>query len=528
LESIKYISRVISIGHLPLGGQYPVRIQSMTNTDTMDTVSTLGQCISLIESGCEMIRVTAPGTREAKQLGLLKDELIKKGFVVPLIADIHFNPNAAEVAAGIVEKVRINPGNYVDRKKGASIDYSDRAYREELEKIAERLYPLISICKKNNTAIRIGVNHGSLSERIMNRFGNTPTGMVESAIEFANICRTLDFDNLVLSMKSSDVKQMIYANRLLAQRMISEGMDYPLHLGVTEAGDGEDGRIKSAAGIGALLADGIGDTIRVSLTEDPVAEIPVARRIAEQFAGTRKQPASGHKINIHTLPVAYERRSTDVVENIGGKQIPAVSNELPENFLKSEKVNVISFNTKDPAGQIVDLIQAAVDKKDKRPVVLKITDLTDNVDNILVNCSSLMAKLMADGCGDGIVIDAPLSDIQLNQIELDILQALHLRISKTEYIACPSCGRTLFNIQEALERIRQKTSHLKGLKIGVMGCIVNGPGEMADADYGYVGSGQGKVTLYKGKEVVKKDIEEGKAVESLISVIRENGDWIDL
>jgi len=502
-----------------MGGTHPVRIQSMTNTDTMDLASTLNQCSSLIEAGCELIRITAQGLREAKQLEKIKNELTKRGHEVPLIADIHFNPKAAELAAGIVEKVRINPGNYVDRKGRAPKVYSDSEYREELERIAERMQSLISICKKNNTAIRIGVNHGSLSERIMNRYGDTPAGMVESAIEFASICAQQGFEKLVLSMKSSDVKQMIYANRLLVQRMIREGMDYPIHLGVTEAGDGEDGRIKSAAGIGALLADGIGDTIRVSLTEDPVAEIPVARMISSQFADRRKADDINDKTDVFSLPTIYKRHLKDSVQGIGAEHVPAVSGELSEDIIKSGQVNIIQAETTSHIDEL---------KNDCRPLILKINKGGHSIEEIIVNSSSTLAKCMVDGYGDGIWIDANVDSKHLNEIELGILQALHLRISKTEYIACPSCGRTQFNLQEVLDKIRQKTAHLKGLKIGVMGCIVNGPGEMADAPYGYVGSGNGKITLYKGKEVIKKNIDENLALDVLISLIKENGEWIDL
>ena len=502
-----------------MGGTHPVRIQSMCNTDTMELESTLNQCSSLIEAGCELIRITAQGLREANQLEKIKNELIKRGHEVPLIADIHFNPKAAELAAGIVEKIRINPGNYVDRKGNTPKVYSDSEYREELDRIAERMQALISICKKNNTAIRIGVNHGSLSERIMNRYGDTPAGMVESAIEFASICAQQGFEKLVLSMKSSDVKQMIYANRLLIQRMIREGMDYPIHLGVTEAGDGEDGRIKSAAGIGALLADGIGDTIRVSLTEDPVAEIPVARMISSQFADRRQAGRIEDKTDVLSLPTSYKRHSKDSVQGIGADHVPAVSDELSEDIVGSGQLNIIQVEMPSHLDEV---------KNDPRPLILRINAGGHSIDEIIVNSSSTLAKCMVDGYGDGIWIDANVEAKRLNEIELGILQALHLRISKTEYIACPSCGRTQFNLQEVLDKIRQKTAHLKGLKIGVMGCIVNGPGEMADAHYGYVGSGKGKITLYKGQEVIKKNIDENLALDTLISLIKENGDYIDL
>ena len=378
-------SRQIHIGNLTLGGGAPIRVQSMTNTDTMDTQATVEQTLRMVEAGCELVRITAPDVKAAQNLYNIKNELLKRGCEVPLIADIHFNPLAAETAATIVEKVRVNPGNYTDRNTG-KVHFTDQEYNDELKRIGEKMSHLIEICKQHHTAMRIGTNHGSLSERIMSRYGNTPEGMAQSAIEFAQVCSEQDYHDLVFSMKASNVKVMVQSTRLFVEKMEALGMNYPIHIGVTEAGDGDQGRLKSAAGIGALLLDGIGDTLRVSLTEDPVAEIPVA---------------------------------------------------------------------------------------------------------------------------------------------YDILQAVGARISKAEYIACPSCGRTQYNIQEALQQIKQRTSHLKGLKIGVMGCIVNGPGEMADADYGYVGSGAGKITLYKGKEVMKRNIDQADAVEELVNLIKENGDWKD-
>ena len=381
----RFKTRVVPIGNLPLGGDYPIRVQSMTNTDTLDTKATVEQAIRMIDAGCEYVRISVPGLKETENLRNIKSELQKRGYKTPLIADVHFNPKLAEISATIVEKVRINPGNYVDKKGNAAKE--EIRYQEELEKIATRIKPLVKICKTYGTAIRIGANHGSLSERIINRYGNTPEGMVESALEFTKILEAFGFYNMVLAMKASNVRIMIRANQLLAERMKEEGLNYPIHLGVTEAGEGEDGRIKSAIGIGSLLAAGIGDTIRVSITEDPEYEIPVA---------------------------------------------------------------------------------------------------------------------------------------------YSILQATGARITKTEFISCPSCARTLFNIQETLQKIKQKTGHLKGLKIAVMGCIVNGPGEMADADYGYVGAGKGKVMLYKGRNLVNKNVDESKAVEELIALIREHGDWEDI
>ena len=371
------MSRQIHIGSLTLGGGAPVRVQSMTNTDTMDTRATVEQALRMVEAGCELVRITAPDVKAAENLGRIKEELLKRGCEVPLVADIHFNPKAAEVAATLVEKVRVNPGNYTDRNTG-KLEFTDQEYNDELKRIGERMSSLIEICKRHHTAMRIGTNHGSLSERIMSRYGNTPEGMAQSALEFAQVCEAQDYHDLVFSMKASNVKVMVDSTRLFVQKMHALCMDYPIHLGVTEAGDGMQGRLKSAAGIGALLLDGIGDTIRVSLTEDPEAE----------------------------MPIAY-----------------------------------------------------------------------------------------------------------------DILQAVGARITQTEYIACPSCGRTQYDIQRALKEIKAKTKHLVGVKIGVMGCIVNGPGEMADADYGYVGSGAGKITLYKGKTVVKRDIDQKDAVDELVRFI---------
>ena len=382
----RFKTRVVLIGELSMGGDYPVRVQSMTNTDTLNTKATVEQAIRMIVAGCEYVRIAVPGLKETENLRNIKSELKKRGYKTPLIADVHFSPKLAEIAATIVEKVRINPGNYVDKKSGSASDFSEIQYQEEQEKISRSIAPLVKICKTHGTVIRIGANHGSLSERIINRYGNTAEGMVESALEFTKILEALSFKNAVIAMKASNVRIMISANQLLVKRMKKEGMDYPIHLGVTEAGAGEDGRIKSAIGIGSLLAEGIGDTIRVSITEDPEYEIPVA---------------------------------------------------------------------------------------------------------------------------------------------YSILQATGVRIFKTEFISCPSCARTLFNIQEALQTIKQRTGHLKGLKIAVMGCIVNGPGEMADAHYGYVGAGKGKVMLYKGHNLVKKNIDEGSAVDELISLIKENGDWRD-
>ena len=450
-----YKSNTINIGNLALGGDNPIRIQSMTNTNTMDTAATVEQTFRLVEAGCEIVRITAPGIAEAENLYNIKNELAKRGCTVPLVADIHYNPKAAEIAAGIVEKVRINPGNYVDRNVG-KISYTDTEYNAEIEKISERLSTLIDICKKNNTVIRIGTNHGSLSERIVSRYGDTPMGMAVSAIEFANVCRSLNFHNLVFSMKASNVKVMVYSTRLFVQKMIEQGMNYPIHLGVTEAGDAEQGRIKSAAGIGTLLLDGIGDTLRVSLTEDPVAEIPVAKQIVKYLPRKEAQ-----KQDIMLLKTAFE---------------PC-----------SDKINY--------------------------------TPVYNSIEEYQIQQAAIYSKQYIDGKVFEIADDSDTA--------LDIMQAVGAKISKAEYISCPSCGRTQYDIQVALQQIKAKTSHLKGIKIGVMGCIVNGPGEMADAHYGYVGAGKGKITLYKGKEVVRKNINQEEAVDALIQLIKDCGDWVE-
>lgn len=450
-----YKSNTIKIGNLTLGGDSPIRIQSMTNTDTMDTMATVDQCLRLADVGCEIVRITAPGVQEAQNLYNIKNELVKRGCNVPLVADIHYNPQAAEIAAGIVEKVRINPGNYVDRNIGKT-SYTDTEYNTEIEKITQRMANLIDICKRHNTAMRIGTNHGSLSERIVSRYGDTPMGMAVSAIEFANVCRSLDFHNLVFSMKASNVKVMVYSTRLFVQKMIEEGMNYPIHLGVTEAGDAQQGRIKSSAGIGTLLLDGIGDTLRVSLTEDPVAEIPVAKQIVKYIP--RRQAS---KQDIVSLKTSFDRCENEVYYT-------------PKNTTLEE------YQIKEAATYAKNYIDG------------KVSEIADDSDTAL-----------------------------------DIMQAVGAKISKAEYISCPSCGRTQYDIQAALQKIKAQTSHLKGIKIGVMGCIVNGPGEMADAHYGYVGSGNGKITLYKGREVVRKNIAQEEAVEALVQLIKDNGDWIE-
>ncbi len=625
----RWKTREVKVGKISIGGNNPIRVQSMTTTDTMDTLATVEQAIRMIDAGCELVRITAPSIREAENLTNIKTELSKRGYDTPLAADIHFTPNAAEIAAKIVEKVRINPGNYADKKKFDEIEYTDESYHEELERIRKRVVPLIKICKKHGTAIRIGTNHGSLSDRIMSRYGDTPLGMVESAMEFLRICREQDFHDIVLSMKSSNTQVVVQAYRLLVNKMAEEGMNYPLHLGVTEAGEGEDGRIKSAAGIGTLLEDGLGDTVRVSLTEEPELEIPVAKQLVSRYQN-RANHDSIKNIEANPItPFEYHKRETDNVLNIGGKNVPVVV----ADFCLKEKINPASFfalgynysipldkwNIADTACDYVFLGDKVIEfevpgtlgiiynyntwlnnktnsypflsvkeyienkelsgklnvvyvtlselseelinqlKKDKTVVLMIDTynkhgmaeqrrifiELMNNncktpvligraygnlsETKLQLQAATDMGALLIDGLGDGIFIAAENcgSDKMVNDTAFGILQATRTRISKTEYISCPSCGRTLFDLQKTTAKIRAVTSHLKGLKIGIMGCIVNGPGEMADADYGYVGTGSGKITLYKEKNVVQRNIPETEAVDSLIQLIKENGDWLE-
>ena len=684
----RFLTREVTIGHIPMGANNPIRIQSMTTTDTMDTIATVEQTIRMVDAGCEYVRITAPSVKEAKNLALIKKELIVRGYNVPLIADIHFTPNAAEEAARIVEKVRINPGNYADKKRFENFEYTSTEYNAELERIYKKFSPLVKVCKEYGTAMRIGTNHGSLSDRIMSHYGDTPQGMVESAMEFMRMCEDLNYYNLVISMKSSNPQVMVQAYRLLVETMVKEGMNYPLHLGVTEAGDGEDGRIKSAVGIGALLEDGLGDTIRVSLTEDPEFEAPVAISLADrykerelsvisyqlsdnrkelsvdsyQLSDKKKQPTTDNRQPItdnrqqttdnrqqttdnrqqttgtHN-PYEYQRRHTAELNTfIGGHQVPRVIIDLSQKNLKDpsiladvgylyssllDKYNMaeqstdfvyladelpsfsfpgnlkllynystwkllvdksnchpfysleefISSKDHDPALNLVSISNQDIDSElfkelpidntlvfvlethaicglqDQRnaffklmnrgleiPVIIKRKySLTDQSATILpkdtdfqLYAATDLGGLLLDGFGDGVWADA--SDISSKTIlstSFGILQATRSRISKTEYISCPSCGRTLFDLQITTQMIRSRTDHLKGLKIGIMGCIVNGPGEMADADYGYVGTGPGKITLYRGKEVVKKNVNTENALDELIGIIRGDGNWVD-
>lgn len=627
----RFKTREVTVGNIKIGGDNPIVVQSMTTTNTMDTQATVEQSIRMIEAGCQLVRITAPTKRDAENLRNIKDELRARGYNTPLVADIHFTPNAAEIAAQIVEKVRVNPGNYADKKKFEHIEYTDDEYQAELERIRKRFVPLVKLCKEHGTAMRIGTNHGSLSDRILSRYGDTPLGMVESAMEFLRICESEGFHNIVLSMKSSNAQVMVEAYRLLVNHMLEAGMNYPLHLGVTEAGEGEDGRIKSAVGIGALLEDGLGDTIRVSLTEEPEFEIPVAQELVARYskrAGHEKiEAASENPIN----PFEYSRRTTNSVLNIGDHNAPVVIADLS---LKTEikpstlfaygyqySVPLDKWNLTDQAADYVFINDNKIDfeipgtlgviqsykywLKDKTKdrhypfltskeylsnevvsevfnlVYVCLTDLTSELigklksdstavimldtynehgmaeqrkimfellnqecsvpviigrayanltpNQLQLRSATDMGALLIDGLGDGVFVAAENCgpEQMVNQTAFGILQATRTRISKTEYISCPSCGRTLFDLQEVTAKIRSRTEHLKGVKIGIMGCIVNGPGEMADADYGYVGTGPGKISLYKEKEVVKRNVPENNAVDELIELIKTHGDWVE-
>jgi len=552
-----YKSRVVKIGNVQIGGSNPICIQSMTSTSTMDTKATVAQSIRMIEAGCELVRITAPGVRDALQLQVIKDELTKQGFNTPLVADIHYQPKAAEAAARIVEKVRINPGNYTDRKKG-KVYFTEEEYQAETDKIKERIKPLIQICKEHNTALRIGSNHGSLSERILFKYGDTPQGMVESAMEFVRICSDLDFHNLVLSMKASNVKVMVQANRLLVKQMMKEGFNYPVHLGVTEAGNAEDGRIKSAAGIGPLLLEGIGDTIRVSLTEDPEFEIPVAKEIVQSLP-TEKSGSRPVRTEVNSkfkVPVVILSKTNpkadfteiakdfmpDYIFGKGNQLNPhreTVNNKPGLSFIEifaiedlkkiaNEDAIVFNLNNISHPAEAINWFTKLKENKIDKPIFIKKDFINKNNDGLLISATIFFSWFLIDDLIDGVWIESSTtSPKKLAELSFGILQATRSRITKTEYIACPSCGRTLFNLQDTLQKIKKKTSHLKGLKIGVMGCCVNGPGEMADADYGYVGAGKGKVSLYKGQKLIKIGIKEDEAVEALKNLIKDHGDWIE-
>jgi len=587
----------VKIGKVFIGSDHSIKTQSMTTASTMDTDKSVDEAIRIIQAGGKLVRFTAPNINEAKNLLNIKNALVAKGYDDPLVADIHFTPNAALEASKIVEKVRINPGNYVDKKKFEVKEYDDKSYQDELLKIEEKFIPLINSCKENKVAMRIGTNHGSLSDRVMNRFGDTPLGMVESAMEFLRICKQNDYDQIVLSMKSSNPIVMIHAYRLLVKSMENENMHYPLHLGVTEAGDGLDGRIKSALGIGTLLTEGIGDTIRVSLTEDPEFEIPAAEKILEKIDSISKKIRLK---NTDKRAFSFFKRETESIKNIGEKNPPIVisnsSNDFEGNFpdylfiddidnlddskkyiiegkdwnenlsknifpyfnslkdfRKSEAIsntlnfieielskitntimqtfsnNVVIVLNVDNANRH-DLLSAfnfLEEKRIKIPVILKGSYQSSDFEKVAIDASIDIGSILLEGMGNGIWIQTKDFDSKINELSFLILQNTRTRIFKTDYISCPSCGRTKFDLQETTALVKEHTNHLKGLKISVMGCIVNGPGEMADADYGYVGSGDGVISLYKGKELVKRNISSEQAVDELIQLIKENDDWVD-
>ena len=599
-------SSVVQIGNKQLGGNNPILIQSMANVSTLDTNACVEQAIRIIDAGADYVRFTAQGVREAENLGVIRQELTKRGYTHPLVADIHFNPRAADAAAQVVEKVRINPGNYVDSKVFNIRDYSEEEYNSGIEKIRERFIPFLNLCKQHNTAIRLGINHGSLSDRIMSRYGDTPEGMVASCLEYLKICREEDFQHVAISIKASNTVVMVQTVRLLVKTMDAEGMSYPLHLGVTEAGDGEDGRIKSAVGIGTLLHDGIGDTIRVSLSEEPEAEVPVARKLVDYI---QERAGANHvegSISPEFNNVKPARRISLDVCGIGRGGIPVVISDrsygLNFEFNQEAKPDYVYVGTEDP-DNLPDNMQLLVDAHVWKPranvfpyfiasdakelknydsplkfIRLTYADLNDQTLEVLKSDKAVvvilsthhanglgaqrafMHKLLSSGCDvpvilhreyhetdieslqikaaadmGAMILDGFCDGIFLNNTKGDalatdncmfcILQATRARISKTEYISCPGCGRTLYNLQTTIARVKKATSHLKGLKIGIMGCIVNGPGEMADADYGYVGAGVGRISLYKGKECVQRNIPENEAVERLVELIKENGDW---
>jgi (E)-4-hydroxy-3-methylbut-2-enyl-diphosphate synthase len=526
-------SREVQIGNVAVGGAQPIRVQSMTTTRTQDIEATLAQTIRLIDAGCEIVRITAPTTADAKAIGEIKRRLRAKGITVPLAADIHFSPAAALEAAEHVEKVRVNPGNFADQKFFRVREYSDEDYAAEIVRIEERFAPLVLKCKERGVAMRIGSNHGSLSDRIMNRYGDTPAGMVESALEFVRIARKYDFHDIVLSMKASNPKVMIQAYRLLVARMDEEGLDpYPLHLGVTEAGLGEDGRIKSAVGIGALLDDGLGDTIRVSLTEEPEAEVPVAQRLVAPYnAGLRAAQVSPD-IAERIDPYSYTRRHSTPVSidglAVGDSSTVAVV-DPPEEALSLAPVLDEVARLESPVAwyDAVRAYRVLAANANDRPIHLQVAVDGDELE-VLLRASTVLGSLLCDGIGDSVGLTAPrLPDEARLRLLFGILQAAGVRITKTEFVSCPSCGRTLFDLQTTTERIASRTNHLKGVKIAIMGCVVNGPGEMADADFGYVGGSPGRVNLYVGKDVVEKGVPESDADDRLVALIRQRGKWVD-
>lgn len=535
----------VRVGNTAIGGNNPVRIQSMASTSTMDTEASVAQARRIVDAGAELVRFTAQGVREAANLGEIRRRLRKGGCEVPLVADIHFNPRAAFAAAEQVEKVRINPGNFVDPGRTfRKIEYTDEEYSAELRRLEEALVPFLETCRANDTAIRLGVNHGSLSDRIMSRYGDTPAGMVESAMEFLRVCRSHGFDRVVISIKASNVVVMVETVTRLVEAMDAEEMHYPLHLGVTEAGDGEDGRIKSAVGIGALLREGIGDTIRVSLSEEPEAELPVARKIMDYIdLMATAAPVEAPRDGRFCLGKGMRRMSREIGA-VGGSHVPVVP--AVDGITGLKEINaeaVIAGNTSIAPDDIILLsasgevpgrvLEAAMNTLAARgvdnPVILRGVYNGLDADTVRLRASIDLGALLLKGFADGIEIESDaLTPDEASRLALAILQSARLRISHTEYISCPGCGRTLFDLQQTLARVKEATSHLKGLKIGVMGCIVNGPGEMADADYGYVGAGVGKISLYKGKECVEKNIPAEEAVSHLVELIKKCGDWKEM
>lgn len=536
---MKFQSREVNIGQLKMGGLNPIRIQSMTNTNTLDVTATVEQSIRLIEAGCELVRITTPGMAEVEALKKIQEKIRSLGYQTPLAADVHFNPKVAEEAASFIEKVRINPGNYVDKKQSNKKFYTDLEYQQELNRIADRIFPLIEICKKHNTAVRIGVNHGSLSDRIINRYGNTVHGMAMSAIEFARIFQKQNFTNLVMSLKSSDVKTMIYSTRQFVEMMLQEEMAYPLHLGVTEAGAGEDGRIKSATGIGTLLLNGIGSTIRVSLTEAPEKEIPVAKSILEKVQQILQNE------NCKALPFSnkhhYIRRKTIAIGKYGGENPVSIITPTPQNewdgcfeaessnFTKNSSENrTVAYCNLTQNGNLIPLLNFAKKEQNKNPLILEKTFNEETLDDYTFHASILFGNLLIEGICDGFKINHTSFNQSISdELASNILQACGIRHTKAEIISCPSCGRTQYNIEYLLAEVKQAISHIKGLKIGVMGCVVNGPGEMADADYGLVGAGKDKVWLFKGQNVIEKNIESKEAVYKLIELLKKENRWIE-
>lgn len=600
----RYKTSEVKVGMVSVGGEQPIRIQSMTDTDTKDTDATVEQIIRIIKAGADYVRVTVKDTRDAENLRFIKKELVDRGFDNPLVGDIHFNPKLAEISARYISKIRINPGNFYDKRASFKPKvYTDEEYRDELRKIGELFVPFLQMLKKSNTALRIGANQGSLSDRVMSRYGDTPTGIVESVMEFLRICKKEDFNNVVISIKSSNTRVMVYTVRLLCFKMRLEDMNYPLHLGVTEAGEGEEGRIRSAVGIGALLADGIGDTIRVSLTESPEREIPVARKLISHFRSYYNHQPISAPLHAQTNPFEYEKRSTRPVLNMGGQSLPVVVADLgdrslaeilpirgkliPDYFLQGNKILDIQGNSnpvisleeylfestrwgrmkfirtnkqefdrfmamhpeimtklkqtrktvlilesynRNPFAELRAFFMMLETHIWKVPVIIHRKYNEKSLEDLQIKASADLGGLFIDGYGDGLCLsndDESITFTECKDLSFGILQASRMRMSKTEFISCPGCGRTLFDLQETTKRIKEHFGHLSHLKIGIMGCVVNGPGEMSDADYGFVGAGKNNVNLYKGQKLVKRHIPYENAVEELEQLIRENGDWND-